>query len=92
MKSNQALTIWTALPADIRAKILSNVFCGQCRGVVTIADYSMELVMPDVVLRGFCATCGHKVARVVEGLAQEAKQFPKKPKQQSALEYYIFSV
>ena len=49
--SKQALGIWTAMPADIRAKIISNVFCGQCRGVVTIADYSVELVMPDVVLR-----------------------------------------
>ena len=91
-KSNQALTIWTAVPADIRTKILSNVFCGQCRGVVTIADYSVELIRPDIVLRGFCATCGHKVARVVEGLGLQAKKAAPKPKTLSALEYYIFSV
>ena len=51
--SKQALNIWTAVPADIRTKILSNVFCGQCRGVVTIADYSVELIRPDIVLQGF---------------------------------------
>lgn len=42
MKSGQALTIWTAVPADIRNKILSNVFCGQCgvdkRGLDLIKD------------------------------------------------------
>ena len=91
-KSNQALTIWTAVPADIRTKILSNVFCGQCRVVVTIADYSVELVRPDIVLRSFCATCGHKVARVVEGLGLTAKKTTSKPKKPNVLEYYIFSV
>jgi len=90
--SKEALKLWMDLPADIRNKILSNVFCGQCRGTVTICDFSVEVVRPDIVLRGFCATCGHKVARVVEGLAQGAKPSPKKSKQLSALEYYIFNV
>ena len=64
--SKQALNIWTALPADIRSKILNNVFCGQCRGAVTISDYSVDLDGRDVVLQGFCAACGHKVARLIE--------------------------
>jgi hypothetical protein len=90
--SKQALVLWTALPVDAKVKILSNVFCGQCRGAVTIVDYGLELVMPDIVLRGFCATCGHKVARVVEGLGLSAKKAAQKAKKPSALEYYIFNV
>ena len=90
--SKQALILWAALPVDIKVKILSNVFCGQCRSAVTIVDYGLELAMPDIVLRGFCATCGHKVARVVEGLGLSAKKTAQKAKKPSALECYIFNV
>ena len=89
---NTALNIWMALPADSRSKILSNVFCGQCLKAVTICDYSAALSGPDVVLKGFCATCGHKVARVVEGAGGDAKGVSKRSKQQCTLKYYIFSV
>lgn len=74
-----------ALPVDARSKILSNVWCGQCRTAVTICDYSTDFDDGVVVLRGFCGTCGHKVARVLEGCAES-------PKQKCALEYYIFNV
>lgn len=90
--ANEALKLWMTVPADIRSKLLSNVHCVQCRGMVTICDFSVEIVRPDIVLRSFCATCGHKVARVVEEIAQEAKPSPKNPKPPSALEYYIFNV
>lgn len=85
--TKDALKIWMALPVGARSKILSNVWCGHCRSGVTICDYSADFDRGLVVLRGFCATCGHKVARALEGCGESSKKAPK-----SALEYYIFNV
>ena len=53
------LKIWMELPADIRSKLLSNVWCGQCRtATVTICDYSTEFDGGVVVLRGFAVPAG----------------------------------
>lgn len=38
----KALKIWMDLPADIRSKILSNVWCPDCRTAVTICDYNAD--------------------------------------------------
>ena len=83
----KALKIWMELPADIRSKILSNVWCSDCRTAVTICDYNADFDGGVVVLRGFCGTCGHKVARVLEGCGESPKKMSKR-----ALEYYIFEV
>ena len=64
--TNEALKIWMGLPADIRSKILSNVWCSDCRTAVTICDYNAGFGGGVLVLRGFCSACGHKVARVLE--------------------------
>jgi len=85
--AKEALKIWMEPSADIRSKILSNVWCGQCMTAVTICDYNTDFDGGVVVLRGFCSTCGHKVARVLEGCGESAKRAPK-----CALEYYIFDV
>ena len=85
--AKEALKKWMELPANIRSKILSTVWCGQCRTAVTICDYSTDFDGGVVVLRGFCGTCGHKVARVLEGCGESSKRAPK-----SGLEYYIFNV
>jgi hypothetical protein len=65
--SNAALKRWAAIPADKRRLLLDNVWCPDCPAPVTICDFSAEVAGRDVVLKGFCATCGHKVARVIEG-------------------------
>ena len=83
----EAQKIWLALSTDIRRKILSNVWCGQCATSVTICDYSTTLEGGVLVLKGFCGTCGHKVARVLEGCDEK----PKKPRK-CALECYIFDI
>lgn len=83
----EALKIWLDLPADVRGKILSNVWCPDCSTAVTICDYSVDLDGGVVVLRGFCGTCGHKVARVLEGCGESPKK-----KYKCALEYYIFDI
>jgi len=87
MVANEALKIWMGLPVDIRNKILRNVWCGQCRTAVTMCDYNAEFDGGVAVLRGFCSTCGHKVARVLEGCTGKPKKAQKR-----ALEYYIFNV
>jgi len=83
----EALKIWMDLPADIRSKILRNVWCGQCMTAVTMCDYNAKFDGGVVVLRGFCSVCGHKVARVLEGCNEKPKKARKR-----ALEYYIFNV
>ena len=85
--SKEALKIWTALPVGARSKVLSNVWCPDCRNGATICDYSVNFDRGLVVLRGFCATCGHKVARALEGCGESSKKTPK-----YALEHYIFHV
>lgn len=85
--AKEAQKIWMELPADIRSKILSNVWCPDCRTAVTICDYSVDFDGEVVVLQGFCATCGHKVARVLEGCGDSTKRAPK-----CGLEYYIFDI
>jgi len=46
---------------------------------VTIVDYHAEL-KGVVVLQGFCGTCGHKVARVIDDLAPKKAQKRRRPK------------
>ncbi len=88
--SKEALTIWLDLPADVRTKILSNVWCPDCRGGVTICDYSVEFDGGVVVLRGFCGTCRHKVARVLEGCGESPKRVRKAVRH--GFEYYTFDI
>lgn len=87
MMAKEALKLWMDLPADVRSKILNNVWCPDCTTAVTICDYNAEFNGGVVVLRGFCATCGHKVARVLEGCSERPKKARK-----CALEYYIFNI
>ena len=65
--SKEALKRWEAIPADKRQLLLGNVFCPICPDCVTICDFSMKVAGKGLVLQGFCGTCGHKVARVLEG-------------------------
>ena len=85
--SKEALELWQSLPADTRRMLLSNVYCGECRKAVTIVDYHAEL-NGVVVLQGFCGTCGHKVARVIDDLAPD----PKKKAKATASGLYTFDV
>jgi len=64
----EALKRWSSIPADKRQLLLGNVFCPDCPDCVTIGDFSMKVLgKKGLLLEGFCGTCGHKVARVLEG-------------------------
>lgn len=62
----KAAVLWGTIPKEARERILRNVFCGNCRGSVLIADYTGEEQNGDLVLKGTCAKCGGEVVRVVE--------------------------
>lgn len=54
-------------PADIRQRLLSNVWCGHCRHETKIDTFSGFIKGGDLLLVGQCAECRSDVARVIEG-------------------------
>lgn len=58
---------WESIVADIRQRLLANVWCGQCRHAVTITNFSGTIKGGNLVLEGKCAECHGDVARVIEG-------------------------
>lgn len=58
---------WESIPADIRQRLLSNVWCGQCRHETTITNFGGTIKGGDLLLVGKCAECQGDVARVIEG-------------------------
>lgn len=61
-----AAKLWDGIPAEIRKKLLSNVWCGQCRHEVTITNFSGTVKARDLLLVGKCAECHGDVARLIE--------------------------
>ncbi len=58
---------WESMPVDLRQRLLSNVWCGQCRHETTIINFSGAIKGGDLLLVGQCAECRSDVARVIEG-------------------------
>ena len=58
---------WESIPADIRKRLLSNVWCAGCRHEVTITHFTGAMKRGDLLLVGKCAECHGDVARVIEG-------------------------
>ena len=58
---------WESIPAGIRKRLLSNVWCGQCRHETTITNFTGTLKGDDLLLVGRCAECQGDVARGIEG-------------------------
>ena len=58
---------WESIPADIRQRLLSNVWCSQCRHETTITNFSSTIKEWGLLLVGTCAECHRDVARVIEG-------------------------
>jgi hypothetical protein len=65
--TNSARQRWESIPADIRQRLLSNVWCGHCRHETTITNFSGTTKGGDLLLVGKCAECRSDVARVIEG-------------------------
>ena len=58
---------WETIPADIRLRLLSNVWCGHCRFETAITNFSGAIKGGDLLLVGQCAEGRSNVARVIEG-------------------------
>jgi len=52
-----------SIPADIRQRLLANVWCGQCRHEVTITKFTGTMKAGDLLRVGKCAECHVDVAR-----------------------------
>ncbi len=57
---------WEAIPAEARKRLLSNVWCGECRKEFTITNFCGSLRVGDLVLLGRCAECKGEVSRLIE--------------------------
>lgn len=57
---------WESIPANIRQRLLVNVWCAHCRHEVTITNFSGTIRSGDLLLVGKCAECHGDVARVIE--------------------------
>jgi len=66
--SAPALRAWDTLAAEMRIRILNNVWCGGCCAGTSIALKSARVSGSDLILRGRCTRCGGPVARVVEDI------------------------
>lgn len=80
MKKTEAVTVeslpnftrparqrWESIPANIRRRLLANVWCGQGRHEVTITNFSGAIKSGNLLLLGRCAECHGDVARMIEG-------------------------
>ena len=57
---------WDSIPHHIQEQLLSNVWCTHCSDMTTITDFQGRVERGDLILTGNCATCGGKVARLIE--------------------------
>jgi hypothetical protein len=65
-KSFAAMKEWLAIPEPMRNRLIQNVFCGPCKGVTAIKDFTVNPDKHGIILKGVCKTCGSPVARVIE--------------------------
>jgi hypothetical protein len=54
---------WESIPADIRQRLLSNVWCSHCLHETTITHFSGTLKGGDLLLMSQCAKYRSDVAR-----------------------------
>lgn len=59
---------WESIPADVRQRLLSNVWCGHCSRETTITHFTGTIKGGGLRLLGQCAACHGDVARVIEGV------------------------
>ena len=63
----KAMQKFNQIPDDFKSKILSNVYCSNCKDMVKIVEFEATVDKDDLVLIGKCENCSGKVARLIEG-------------------------
>jgi hypothetical protein len=57
---------WNKIPEAMKNRILNTVWCSNCAESTSIILESSKMEQKDLIVRGKCKACGHKVCRVVE--------------------------
>ena len=65
--TDKAKALWNSIQEEEKELLLRNVWCTNCINTTTITNYDGKVEGGDLILTGTCATCGGKVARVIEG-------------------------
>lgn len=63
----KAMQKFNQIPDDIKSKILSNVYCSNCKDMVRIVEFEASMDRDNLVLKGKCESCSSNVARLIEG-------------------------
>ena len=63
----KAMQKFNEIPDDMKSKLLSNVYCSNCKDMVKIVDFEATMERDDLMLKGKCENCSGKVARLIEG-------------------------
>ena len=64
--TQKAKAMWEAIPSQRQEMLLRNVWCPNCAKATTMTHFTGQVETGDLVLTGTCATCGGRVARVIE--------------------------
>ena len=62
----KAMQKFNQIPDDIKSKILSNVYCPNCKDTLRIVEFEATLDKDDLLLKGKCENCSGQVARLIE--------------------------
>jgi len=63
----KAMQAFNKIPDDVKAKILSNVYCTKCKKMVKIVNFEGSMDHNDLLLTGKCENCFSSVTRLIEG-------------------------
>jgi hypothetical protein len=62
----KARILWDSMQPQLRAELLSNVYCGVCKDAVRIVYFKGTVYKGNLYLEGYCAVCGAEVARLFD--------------------------
>jgi hypothetical protein len=63
----KAMQKFNQIPDEIKSKILSNVYCPNCKDMVRIVEFEATLDKDVLLLQGKCKDCYGNVTRLIEG-------------------------
>ena len=63
--ASEARQLWETIPAQFQKELLKNVWCSHC-GNTGIVNFTGVVYNGELLLKGHCAQCGKRVARVID--------------------------
>lgn len=64
--TEEAKVLWQKVPEWAKEEVLTKVWCGHCRSITVMINFSGEVVEGDLLLTGICKVCSSRVARLLE--------------------------